>query len=808
MTQAVLRALVDSSLRSALIAALVAVLLAAFRVRTPGARHAVWTAVLAAMLLLPILPYCVPDIPFPVAEPLRRAIELSQDVREFASEDLLPATRDTSEAIRNREHAPRMSGFSGQQRTRWRELWPAAALAAYGMVTLVFLSRLLAGWYFVRRLVRAARRLVLPEGPSRVRPFLSEIAVYESAWIAAPATVGLVRPATILPLAWSQWPDEKLRAVLLHELAHVRRRDPLVGFFARINVCFFWFHPLAWWLERELAVTAESACDDSAVRALGDSSGYATVLVEIAEAVRRSGRRVRWQGSGIDGRFLARRVARILRGEPVQELSSFRKTFVGMSCGVAILSVASCRPESTPVALQPDLPISETQDGPGGDLQRYRAAREMTSGQVGELEASLRRNPEDLETRGRLLAFYWSALGGGDERAGEAATAARQRHILWLIQNHPESELAGSVEARIFLTGGDSFTDPAGYAEARELWLARTRRPEVSAAVLGNASRFFEAAEQPLAEQLLLRAQAQDPQGPWRRRLGSFYAALLVGSFVPTAEYYRIAIAPESPYADTIRRKLAESTDDVLLTAVAESLLRSVRGGRDHIDRDLLASSYLERALELNPDSAPARRGLLSVLAARRRARIHELLREIPPVSQYETVSELSESDRLELLPDIALIAYRKAEDAARFGDHNLEAYMMLARERSTKYAEDLLQLAPKFRSHPKYGTAVYKAYMTLGSLALRRGDKSGALEHLRRASEAPASGELAYSPGVAAWPLLDELVREGEREPVADFLERMARKNASERDRLQELALQIRRGRIPRFPHWTLAFL
>lgn len=97
---------------------------------------------------------------------------------------------------------------------------------------------------------------------------------------------------------------------------------------------------------------------------------------------------------------------------------------------------------------------------------------------------------------------------------------------------------------------------------------------------------------------------------------------------------------------------------------------------------------------------------------------------------------------------------------------------------------------------------------MTLGSLALREGNKNAAIEYIRKASRAPASGELVYSPGIAAWPLLTELLREGERESVVDFLERMARKNVTERARLHEFAVEIRSGGIPRFPHWTLANL
>ena len=75
--------------------------------------------------------------------------------------------------------------------------------------------------------------------------------------------------------------------------------------------------------------------------------------------------------------------------------------------------------------------------------------------------------------------------------------------------------------------------------------------------------------------------------------------------------------------------------------------------------------------------------------------------------------------------------------------------------------AEDALALAPKYRNHPQYGTAIYLANMTLGTLALRDGDREKAAQFLRRASRAPASEPLAYSDGMVSsfhWHLAADL--------------------------------------------------
>lgn len=272
MSDTVLRALADSSLRAALVAGLIALILTALRVRSAGARHGAWRAVLAAMLLMPIVPYCVPDIPFPVPGPFRGIMSIAPVLKALRE---APGVDESPQAIGVREHAPSMSQASFPQAAGELKVWPTAALVAYGTGALILMWHLLLGWRSARRIARAGRPIVLPTERAPVAEWPSEVPLCESGWITTPVTVGVAQPMTILPLAWRLWCDEKLRAVLTHELAHVTRRDPLVGFVARINLCFFWFHPLAWWLERELAITAEHACDDAAVPALGGSRHYA-----------------------------------------------------------------------------------------------------------------------------------------------------------------------------------------------------------------------------------------------------------------------------------------------------------------------------------------------------------------------------------------------------------------------------------------------------------------------------------------------------------------------------------------------------
>ena len=103
-----------------------------------------------------------------------------------------------------------------------------------------------------------------------MRPVYRARWVCESAMVNTPLTVGLLAPRIVLPVSWREWSEAKLQSVLTHEATHVHNHDALVNLAAYLNRCVFWFHPLAWWLEKKLASTAEHACDEAAARAAGD----------------------------------------------------------------------------------------------------------------------------------------------------------------------------------------------------------------------------------------------------------------------------------------------------------------------------------------------------------------------------------------------------------------------------------------------------------------------------------------------------------------------------------------------------------
>jgi beta-lactamase regulating signal transducer with metallopeptidase domain len=232
---ALFRIALDSSLRMAVIAAMVAPILLAFRVRSSGVRHAAWTAVLCSMLLMPVLPYCVP----PIAIPLPVAVGSIEAIPAIPATWPRPDAAQSSEVLLSTPAPAVPSVPIPGALPESRPIWPTVALIIYGVGILILLFQLLLGWRYMRRIARMSRRIKLDPGTNPALP-ASGAPVHESELVATPLTAGVVSPRIILPATWRSWPAEKLSAVLAHEFAHMRRRDSLISLLAHLNRCDSW----------------------------------------------------------------------------------------------------------------------------------------------------------------------------------------------------------------------------------------------------------------------------------------------------------------------------------------------------------------------------------------------------------------------------------------------------------------------------------------------------------------------------------------------------------------------------------------
>ncbi|MGQ0643175.1 MAG: M56 family metallopeptidase [Gemmatimonadaceae bacterium] len=104
--------------------------------------------------------------------------------------------------------------------------------------------------------------------------------------IVAPATIGCWRPVVLMPASFGEWTAEQTRAVLAHELAHVKRHDCLTSMLAQVVCAVQWYNPLVWLAERRMRAERERACDDRALASGVDATQYALLL--LTSHVRRS----------------------------------------------------------------------------------------------------------------------------------------------------------------------------------------------------------------------------------------------------------------------------------------------------------------------------------------------------------------------------------------------------------------------------------------------------------------------------------------------------------------------------------------
>jgi hypothetical protein len=160
-----------------------------------------------------------------------------------------------------------------------------------------------------------------------------------------PQTWGTLRPAVLLPADVNDWSIQRRRVVLMHELAHVKRKDCLTQVMAQTACSFYWFNPLVWMAARRLRMEREVACDDQVLEKGTRASDYADLLLDIARTLH-SGRCssltavAMARQSQLEGRLLAILNPSLNR----KGLNRIKASLLVFALALVIMSVASLRP--------------------------------------------------------------------------------------------------------------------------------------------------------------------------------------------------------------------------------------------------------------------------------------------------------------------------------------------------------------------------------------------------------------------------------------------------------------------------------
>ena len=148
----------------------------------------------------------------------------------------------------------------------------------------------LASWLAARRLRRTGVCCASDPWPDRLHRLRARlrlsrpVTLLESCFAEVPVVIGHLRPVILLPLGvLANLPPDQIEAILLHELAHIRRFDYLVNLVQTAVEGLLFYHPAIWWISRVIRAERENCCDDLVVATSGDAHAYAVALAQLEQ---------------------------------------------------------------------------------------------------------------------------------------------------------------------------------------------------------------------------------------------------------------------------------------------------------------------------------------------------------------------------------------------------------------------------------------------------------------------------------------------------------------------------------------------
>jgi beta-lactamase regulating signal transducer with metallopeptidase domain len=168
--------------------------------------------------------------------------------------------------------------------------WAWYGFLVWAMIAMGGLARVALATLQVRRLRAQATPVDMQCLSVELQTLIQEsqrsraVTLMVSKQIEVPTAIGFSKPAIILPV-WllESTPAEELKYILLHELAHLARRDDWTNLAQKVLKALFFFLPSVWWIERKLSLDREMACDDAVLAQSGTPRGYAECLAHVAE---------------------------------------------------------------------------------------------------------------------------------------------------------------------------------------------------------------------------------------------------------------------------------------------------------------------------------------------------------------------------------------------------------------------------------------------------------------------------------------------------------------------------------------------
>ncbi|MGB2714656.1 MAG: M56 family metallopeptidase, partial [Vicinamibacterales bacterium] len=348
--------LADSILKASLVLMSAAVATHILRRASAALRHLIWTIALVSALLMPMLSLALPRWQFPLVTVASSEMPPVSDAKALRAPAIsrerdLPTTPSVAASASIDSATPARDTF-------WTRLsnmtFERALLGIWALGVLLIIARVVIGVIAVQWMARRGQRVLDAPWMKMAVQLASEVGVSSNITFlrnrgaSMPMACGVLRPAVLMPEEADEWPTDRLRIVLLHELAHVKRHDCLTHLVAQVACAFHWFNPLAWMAARQVRTERERACDDLVLAAGTRGPDYADQLLEIARVMRAG----RYPGvlagatlamahrSQLEGRLMAILDPRV----PHAALTRLRAAAATTVCCAAVVPVAALQP--------------------------------------------------------------------------------------------------------------------------------------------------------------------------------------------------------------------------------------------------------------------------------------------------------------------------------------------------------------------------------------------------------------------------------------------------------------------------------
>lgn len=197
-------------------------------------------------------------------------------------------TRVGSMTLNENAVADTAISWKGQTES-WKVLLPWLS-AAWVLGVLILAGYRAGGWWMTRKLRREGICRANSEWRARIKVLEMRIGLsrpvswFESGLVQVPMVLGWLRPVLLTPVGMlTSMPVSQVESILLHELAHLYRRDPLVNLLQAVVESLLFYHPAVWWVSGVIRDERENCCDDLVVALQGDAREYARALLLIEE---------------------------------------------------------------------------------------------------------------------------------------------------------------------------------------------------------------------------------------------------------------------------------------------------------------------------------------------------------------------------------------------------------------------------------------------------------------------------------------------------------------------------------------------